>query len=85
LTQGQVEVNFLGTSGMQTVSTSTSLDATTYPTIGLRGFGQTGPTPTVLYVSEAYFSNVAGTWHGVMSGENQTGSDVGYNIYYYYR
>jgi hypothetical protein len=78
-------VNFLTTSGIQTVSNSTSLSATTYPTIGLRGFGQTGPTPVLFYVSEAYFSNVAGTWYGYMSGENQTVTDVGYNIYYYYR
>jgi len=61
------------------------LNATTYPTIGMRGFGQTGPTVLTFFVSEAYFSNVAGTWHGVISGENQSFTDLSYNLYYFYR
>jgi hypothetical protein len=78
-------VNFVSGAGIQVTSNSTPVNATTYPTIGLRGFGQTGPTPVLVYISEAYFSNIGGTWYGVMSGENQTVTDVSYNLYYYYR
>jgi hypothetical protein len=78
-------VNFVGTTGIQVVSNSTPLSVATYPTIGLRGFGQTGPTPVPFYVAEAYFSNVGGTWYGVMSGQNQTVTDLSYNLYYFYK
>jgi hypothetical protein len=80
-----VQLTFLGTTGVQALSASTSLSTTTYPIVGVRGFGQSGPTPVICYVSEAYLQDIAGTWYGKMSGQNVSGVDVTYNLYYFYK
>jgi hypothetical protein len=75
-------MDFPAISGIQTLSTDTAINATTYPYIFLSGFQQSGP-PAVAAVAELYFSN-AGNWYVYMSADT-FGNAITYNINYAYR
>jgi hypothetical protein len=68
--------------GLETLSNSTSLSATTYPSIWIGQFQQTSSPPQQAAIAELYFANNSGTWWIVMTADVPGGQD--YDVTYYY-
>jgi hypothetical protein len=81
INSGSVSVNFAATSGLQTINAPTGVSFSSYSTMWLGGFDNTGGSLTFQLASISLNVN-AGTWRVTMKAVNPDGDDI--TVYYYY-